>query len=86
MALDTINHNQIFQTLYIYLVDAVTGSDMTTITSSTVTGRSVLLMEGTGVPGENHPPVASHCQTLSHDIVNCCKSNYHTMTTTTVLQ
>jgi hypothetical protein len=29
--------------------------------------RSVLLMEETGVPGENHRPVASHCQTLSRN-------------------
>jgi hypothetical protein len=37
VALDTIDHNQTFSyILYIYLVDAVTGSDMTTITSSTV--------------------------------------------------
>jgi hypothetical protein len=28
--------------------------------------RSVLLMEETGVPGENHRPVASHWKTLSH--------------------
>jgi hypothetical protein len=27
--------------------------------------ESVLLMEETGWPGENHRPVASHCQTLS---------------------
>jgi len=26
--------------------------------------RSVLLVEVTGVPGENHQPVASHWQTL----------------------
>jgi hypothetical protein len=31
--------------------------------------QSVLLMEETGVPGENHRPVASHSQTLSHNIV-----------------
>jgi hypothetical protein len=28
---------------------------------------SVLLMEEIGVPGENCRPVASHCQTLSHN-------------------
>ena len=31
--------------------------------------RSVLLVEETGVPGENQRPVASHWQTLSHDVV-----------------
>ena len=30
----------------------------------------VLLVEETGVPGENHQPVASHWQTLSHDVVS----------------
>jgi hypothetical protein len=66
---------------------------------------SVLLVEETGVPGENHQPVASHWQTLSHNVVSVylawaefelttlvvigsvcisnCKSNYHTITTTT---
>jgi hypothetical protein len=61
---------------------------------------SVLLVEETGVPGENHWPVASNWQTLSHNVVwtgfklitvvvigtDCtgsCKSNYHTITTTT---
>jgi hypothetical protein len=28
------------------------------------------LMEGTGVSGENHRPVASHWQTLSHNVVS----------------
>ena len=30
--------------------------------------RSVLLVEETGGPGENHRPVASHWQTLSHNV------------------
>jgi hypothetical protein len=29
---------------------------------SVILWRSVLLVEETGVPGENHRPVASHCQ------------------------
>jgi len=32
--------------------------------------RSVLLVGETGVPGENHRPVASHRQTLSHTVVS----------------
>ena len=32
--------------------------------------RSVLLMEKTGGPGENHRPVASHWQVLSHNTVH----------------
>jgi hypothetical protein len=35
-----------------------------------VTWRSVLLAEKTRVPGENHQPVASHSQTLSHNVVS----------------
>ena len=33
---------------------------------SVISWRSVLLVEESGVPGENHQPVASHRQTLSH--------------------
>ena len=31
---------------------------------------AVLLVEETGIPGENYRPVTSHCQTLSHNIVS----------------
>jgi len=31
---------------------------------------SALLVEETGVPGENHRPVASHWQILSHNVVS----------------
>ena len=37
---------------------------------SAILWRSVLLVEETGVPGENHWPVASHWQTLSHNAVS----------------
>jgi hypothetical protein len=30
--------------------------------------RTVLLVEETGVPGENDQPVAGHCRTLSHNV------------------
>jgi len=30
----------------------------------------VLLVEETGVPGENHRPVASHWQTFSHNVLS----------------
>ena len=36
---------------------------------SAISWRSVLLMVETGVPGENHRPVAIHWQTLSHNVV-----------------
>ena len=37
---------------------------------SVISWPSVLLVEKTGVPGENHRPVASHGQTLSHNVVS----------------
>ena len=36
---------------------------------SVISWRSVLLVEETGVPGENHRPVASHWQPLSHNVL-----------------
>jgi len=36
---------------------------------SVISWWSVLLMEEAGGPGENHTPVASHWQTLSHNVV-----------------
>jgi hypothetical protein len=73
---------------------------------SVIFWQSVLLVEESGVPGENHRPVASHWQTLSHNVfikftslwtgfelttlvvigtecTGSCKSNYHTIITTT---
>jgi hypothetical protein len=37
---------------------------------SAISWQSVLLVEDTGVPGENHRPTASHWQTLSHNVVS----------------
>ena len=37
---------------------------------SVIYWRSVLLLEETEVPGENHPPDASHWQTVSHKVVS----------------
>jgi hypothetical protein len=37
---------------------------------SVISWRSVLLMEETGVPGENHRPATSHRRTLSHNVVS----------------
>ena len=37
---------------------------------SAISWRSVLLVEETGVPGENHRLAASHLQTLSHTVVS----------------
>ena len=35
--------------------------------TSVISWRSVLLVEETGVPGENHRPVSSHWHTISHN-------------------
>ena len=37
---------------------------------SAILWQSVLLVEETRVPGENHRPAASHGQTLSHNVVS----------------
>jgi len=37
---------------------------------SAISWWSVLLVEETGVPGENHRPAASHWQTLSYNVVS----------------
>jgi len=37
---------------------------------SVISWRSVLLVEETGVPGENRRRAASHRQTLSHNVVS----------------
>ena len=39
-------------------------------TFNIISDISVLLVEETGVLGENHRPVAIHCQTLSHNVVS----------------
>ena len=36
---------------------------------SVISWRSVLLVAETGEPGENHRPVASHRQTIYHNVV-----------------
>ena len=41
---------------------------------SVISWRSDLLVEETGVPGENHRPVASHWLTLSHNVVHLALS------------
>ena len=37
---------------------------------SVISWRSVLLVEETRVPGENHRPIASYWQSLSHNVVS----------------
>ena len=40
------------------------------LTPLVILWQSVLLMDETGVPGENHRPAVSHWQTLSHNVVS----------------
>ena len=42
---------------------------------SVLSWRSVLLVEETGVPGENHQPVVSHRQILSNNVVSSTPRN-----------
>jgi len=42
---------------------------------SAISWRSVLLVEETGVPGENHWPAASHWQILSHNVVSLLRTD-----------
>ena len=52
--------------IYILLADAF----LFVCLISAISRRSVFLLEETGGPRENHQPVASHCQTLSHNAVH----------------
>ena len=52
--------------------------------SSVISWQSALLMEKTTGPGENHGPVASHWQTLSHNVVHLPWSRFE-LTTSVVI-
>jgi hypothetical protein len=52
------------------VVMAVIATFNNTFCISVISWQSVLLVEETGGPGENHRPVASHSQTLSHNVVH----------------
>ena len=43
---------------------------------SAISWLSVLLAEETGGPEENHQPVASHSQTLIHNVVHLAQASY----------
>jgi len=45
------------------------------INISVISWWSVLLVEETRVPGENHRSVASHWKTVSHDVVSSTPHN-----------
>jgi hypothetical protein len=52
---------------------------------SVISWRSVLLVEETRIPGENHGPVASHWQTLSHNVVSSTPRLSFDLTTLVVI-
>jgi len=54
----------------IYRKEGVMVLNATFSNISVISWRSVLLVEETGVPGENHRPAASHWQTLSLNFVS----------------
>ena len=63
-----------YQSNYHQIVDLIFGFrfviyNATFNSISVLSWRSVLLVEENGVPGENQWPVASHWQTVSHNVV-----------------
>ena len=58
------------QTLLIVLMVLVMVFNATFNNISGISWQSVLLVEKTRIPGENHRPAASHWQTLSHNAVS----------------
>ena len=69
-----VYHHDLHVTLsYHMLVFTVLNATFNNI--SAISWRSVLLVEETGVFGENSRPVASHRQTLSHNIVSSTLHN-----------
>ena len=53
--------------------------------NATFNNISVLSMEETGLPGENHPPATSHWQTLSHNVVSSTPRHEQDLNTTLVV-
>jgi hypothetical protein len=56
--------------LFVCLFVCLMGFNATFNNISVISWRSVLLVVETRGPGENHRPVASHWQTLSHYVVH----------------
>jgi hypothetical protein len=48
---------------------------------SVISWRSVLVVDEIGGPGENHRPVSSHWQTLSHNVVHLALVEIRTLNT-----
>jgi hypothetical protein len=62
-------HNRDWRIDWIHRHLVYRGPDATLNNISVISWRSVLLVEETRVPGENHWPVTSHWQTWSHKVV-----------------
>jgi hypothetical protein len=62
---DSTNNNYLLFLLLVWF--RVFNATFNTI--SVISGRSVLLVGETGVPGENYRPVACHWQTLLHNVI-----------------
>ena len=60
--------SSIFQLYWAISIDGWFGWFM--VFNATFNIITVLFVEETGVPGENQQPVASQCQTLSHNVVS----------------
>jgi len=61
-----------FYSIFILHIN-ITGVMVLNVTFNNITvisWQSVLLVEENGVQGENHRPVTSHWQTLSHNVVS----------------
>jgi hypothetical protein len=54
---------------HVHYMDMIMVYNTTFNNISVISWRSVLLVEGNGVPEENHQPAASHGQTLSLNVV-----------------
>ena len=69
VALNTITLTHMYKPFpYMFVCLMVFNATLNNI--SVISWWSVLLVEGTRVPGDNHQPAASPWQTLSHNVVN----------------
>ena len=73
-ALGVLNVYVFCQFSYIRVTVVVFNATFNTI--SVMSWRSVSLVENTGVPGENHRPVASHWKTFSHNVVTNARDSH----------
>ena len=73
---DTLFRFRAYQSLYLFICLMVLNANFKNI--SFISWRSVLLVAETGRPEENHLPVVSHCQALSHDVVHLALTEIRT--------